>query len=314
MKRERRGSGGCVASWLRTRWRPSPQSKRPPRQLRNARCLYRHHGDAGRSVRNIVVVKPRASFRHPGVTPVCGRSAIVLYRTTVSCLRGREGEGVEMIRMKVGRAPRDWPKWSRDEITKRAKLLVIDDSEFPLIKSFRKDGYNASKWSDVKDLSQLETDAYDLILLDLEGVGRALSPDQGFGILRHIRETNPTQLVIAYSNQEWSLEYQPFFEEADAALPKTKTDYYEFKRTVDGLLDRRFSLDFYVERAEDELGESRGLAPKAAEKVREAILAGNATKLREYLQGRVDDKSAVATVVQITQIAVQVGQLVQWMH
>jgi hypothetical protein len=209
---------------------------------------------------------------------------------------------------------RDWPKWSRDEITKRAKLLVIDDSEFPLIKSFRKDGYNVTKWNDVKDLGQLETDSYDVILLDLEGVGRALSPDQGFGILKHIRETNPTQLVIAYSNQEWSLEYQHFFDEADAALPKTKTDYYEFKRTVDRLLDQRFSLDYYVERAEEELEEYRATVPKAPKKIRQAILTGEGGKLRDYLQGRVEDKSIVSGVMQITQIAVQVGQIVEWMH
>jgi hypothetical protein len=212
-----------------------------------------------------------------------------------------------------GRA-RDWPKWSRDEITKRAKLLVIDDSEFPLIKAFRKDGYNVTKWNDVRDLGQLETDSYDLVLLDLEGVGRALSPDQGFGILKHVRETNPTQLVIAYSNQEWSLEYQHFFDEADAALPKTKTDYYEFKRTVDRLLDQRFSLDYYIERAEDELEDYRAAVPKARQKIRQAILTGDGGKLRDYLQGKVEDKGTVSAVMQITQIAVQVGQIVEWMH
>ena len=192
---------------------------------------------------------------------------------------------------------RNWPKFSREEITKRAKLLVIDDSDFPLIKSFRKDGYNVSKWSDVKDLGQLETDSYDLILLDLEGVGRALSPHEGFGILKHIRETNPTQLVIAYSNHEWSLEYQHFFDEADAALPKTKTDYYEFKRTVDRLLDKRFSFDYYVERAEAELAEYNAAVPKAPKKIRQAILSGKGSKLRDYLQDHVEDKNVVNNVM-----------------
>lgn len=216
--------------------------------------------------------------------------------------------------MKLWKHTQTWPRFTHEEILKRARLLVIDDSDFPLIKSFRKDGYTITKQNDVKELAQLETDAFDLILLDLEGVGTSLSEDQGFGILRHIRETNPTQLVIAYSNQEWSLEYQHFFEEADAALPKTKTDYYEFKRTVDRLLDRRFSLDYYVERAEEELEEYKAAVPKAPKKIRAAILTGRGSKLNEYLQDRVEDKNVINTVMQITQIAVQVGQIVEWMH
>lgn len=207
---------------------------------------------------------------------------------------------------------REWPKFSHEEILKRARLLVIDDSEFPLIKLFKKDGYTITKWNDVKELAQLETASYDLILLDLEGVGRSLSDDQGFGILKHIRATNPTQLVIAYSNQDWSLEYQPFFEEADATLPKTKTDYYEFKRTVDRLLERRFSLDYYVERAQEELQDYSAAAPKARDKVRRAILSGNGERLAKYLNDHVDDRVVVDRVLQVTQIAVQVGQLVQW--
>jgi CheY-like chemotaxis protein len=207
---------------------------------------------------------------------------------------------------------KDWPKFSHEEIRKRSRLLVIDDSEFPLIKAFRKDGYTITKWNDVKDLVQLETDSFDLILLDLEGVGRAHSPDQGFGILRHIRQTNPTQLIIAFSNHEWSLEYQPFFESADAALPKTKTDYYDFKRTVDGLLERRFSLDYYVERVEDELDEYSGGVPKAPQKVRKAILTGKGEGLEDYLRAHIGDKAVIDRVLLITQTAVQVGQLVQW--
>jgi len=208
------------------------------------------------------------------------------------------------------RRQRSWPKLATEDIVKRARLLVIDDAEFPLIKSFRKDGYNMEKWNDVRDLGSLESDSFDLILLDLQGVGRGHSPDQGFGILKHIRETNPAQIVVAYSNEEWPLEYQPFFHNADAVLPKTKTDYYEFKRTVDSLLAKRFSLDYYVERAASEMHDYAGAAPKAPKKIRAAILDRKSDDLADYLKARIDDAHTVERVIQVVQIAIQMAQVV----
>jgi CheY-like chemotaxis protein len=207
-----------------------------------------------------------------------------------------------------------WPKYTHDEIVQRSCILVIDDSEFPLMAAFQADGYHITKWNDVEDVSKLETGAYDLILLDLEGVGQAYSNEQGFGILKHIRETNPAQIVIAYSSHEWSLDYQPFFEAADAAISTTKTDYFELKREVDRFLERRFSVDYYIERAMLALADYRPSTPKADEKIRQAILSGDGRRLAGYLQPRVDDGKIIEYVMQITQIAVQVAQLVQWIH
>src|SRR4051812_27525384 len=121
---------------------------------------------------------------------------------------------------------RKWPRIDPKEIMKRARILVIDDEGFPYISLFQRDGYTIELWEDIDDLQALESGAYDLILLDLRGVGRDISSAEGFGVLRHLRRTSPAQMVVAYSNADLSLAYQPFFDEADATLHKT-TDYVE---------------------------------------------------------------------------------------
>lgn len=204
---------------------------------------------------------------------------------------------------------KSWPKPDHAEIVKRSRILVIDDSDFPLLKLFERDGYTIEKWPDVTDLSKLENGSFDLILLDLFGVGLDQSSDQGLGILKHIREVNPAQIVIAYSSADWDVSYQPFFNEADAVLHKTKSDYYEFKRTVDKLLEQRFSPGFYVDRANEELAEYAVSNPKLVKRFKSAILGGDLDTFRAYLSSRVDDEITVDRVIQVAQVAIAAAQL-----
>ena len=204
---------------------------------------------------------------------------------------------------------KEWPTVSHDEIVRRARILVIDDGPFPYKTLFERDGYTIQQWPDVTDLHALEHGEFDLILLDLIGVGTAESSDEGFGLLKHIREVSPAQIVVAYSNSDLSLEYQPFFRDADAVLHKTKADYVEFKRTVDGLLADRFSLGFYVSRVAAELGEQSAAAPKAVKKARKAILDGNVEGLRRYLTKKLDDYVTIDRVIAIVAAGAQIGAM-----
>lgn len=203
---------------------------------------------------------------------------------------------------------KQWPRPDHEEIVNRAKILVIDDGDFPYLKLFRRDGYTVEKWSTVRDLAMLESGKYDVILLDLHGVGRTESPDQGLGVLGHIRKASPAQIVVAYSNAEWSVEYQQFFRSADAVLHKSKDDYMSFKRTVDKLLDQRFSLGFYLDRISRELRDT-GVTEATLAKARKAILSGKLNGLRKHLSSRVDDGVVVDRVLAIAQVAVAVAGL-----
>ena len=78
---------------------------------------------------------------------------------------------------------RSWPQLQFDEIKKRSRLLVVDDNDFPYEALFKRDGYNLEKWSDIDDLPKIESNYYDILLLDMQGIGRQQSIQQGLGIL-----------------------------------------------------------------------------------------------------------------------------------
>ena len=203
---------------------------------------------------------------------------------------------------------KSWPDFSREEIRKRARILVIDDMEFTYLDLFKKDGYTIEKWDDVDDLTKLENRYYDIVLLDIQGVGRDLSQEQGLGILKHLRKTCPAQIIIAYSNADFSLEYQNFFRMADETLSKSD-DYVQFKRTVDRLLSNRLSIDFYIERIENIASQYLSDTERIRELSRTAILNGKKSKLTTYMEKNIEDKEAFSRILQIIQVAIGIATL-----
>lgn len=196
-----------------------------------------------------------------------------------------------------------WPDVSLDDIRKRARILVVDDSDFVYLSLFHRDGYNVDKWDDITDLSKLESGYYDVVLLDVEGVGRSLSSDQGLGVLRHLKKVRPTQLVIAYSSAEWSLKYKTFFDLADKSLAKG-ADYVEFKRVVDVLLEERFSLGFYVDRVATVVG-GRAQNPAAIRAAaQKAILRRDPRLLEKALVRERLDSETLNLVLQVVQTGI----------
>jgi hypothetical protein len=147
-----------------------------------------------------------------------------------------------------------------------------------------------------------------VILLDLLGVGRSESADEGLGLLKHIRTARPAQIVVAYSNADWPVKYQPFFRMADAVLQKTE-DYVEFKRIVDELLQDRFALGFYLSRMSDELAEQAANVPKATTKAQKALLTRKIGPLRKYLERHLDDQVTIDRVLAIIQVGISAAQL-----
>ena len=201
-----------------------------------------------------------------------------------------------------------WPQLSIQEIRKRARILVIDDSEFVYQSLFENDGYNIDKWDDVNDLPKLESGFYDIIFLDIQGVGLKISKEQGLGILKHIRKVCPTQIIIAYSNADFSLRYQDFFSLANATLPKSD-DYVQFKRKLDELLLAKFSLGFYVEHVADIATKHTNDVTKLRTLTKTAILTGETNKLASFLKQRIDNKDAIMAILQIVQIGIGVAAL-----
>ena len=199
-----------------------------------------------------------------------------------------------------------WPELPFDEVKKRARLLVIDDSSFIYLDLFKADGYAIDQWSDVTDLSRLERGEFEVILLDVQGVGKAISPsEQGLGILRHLRTINPGQVIIAFSNSEFSLKYHDFFSLADATLSKS-ADYVDFKRKVDELLKARFSLGFFVTRIVGLANPTVPDRPRFEKETAAAILSQEPGKLRRFFSEKLVSKENIELAVSLAKGAIEI--------
>jgi CheY-like chemotaxis protein len=203
-----------------------------------------------------------------------------------------------------------WPRLSLDEIRKRSRLLVVDDAEFAYVELFKRDGYTIDKWNDVDDLAKMESGYFDVILLDMKGIARAQSKDQGLGLIRHLKDVRPMQLIVAFSSADFSLKYKEFFDRADGVLAKG-ADYVEFKQLVDSLLVKRFDLEFYLARL-DGVGASYGVSRKTVRSAAErSVREGKPRRLQEALERAHVDKDAVAIAIQVIQAAIGIAGLLK---
>ncbi len=204
----------------------------------------------------------------------------------------------------------EWPTVDFEEIKKRSRLLVIDDKDFPYLSLFKKEGYLMDKWSDIKELTKLEKSFYDIILLDIQGVGTQISAEQGLGVLKHLKKVSPTQMILAYSDAEWSLKYQEFFDLADSKLPKS-ADYGDFKRIIDQFLKRRFTLEYYVEKIHEVSKLSADDYLDLEANARKAIFKASSDDLRSYLHSKSDDLETIKKVLSYVDLAIATAKIIK---
>src|ERR1700677_1115757 len=191
-----------------------------------------------------------------------------------------------------------------ETLRKHAKILVIDDHALPAQKLFERDGYHLERWPEIKNLSQLTDGHYEIILLDLHGVGLNESPDmQGLGILRHIKQSNPAQMVIAYSAQSQRLSARAFIELADSVLDK-EASYVAYKEVVDGFLRRRASPGYFLAVMNRELGDKVMLAPKAVPKAIRVFQTQKIGPFESYLREHLSDDGQVDRILTIISIGI----------
>ena len=194
------------------------------------------------------------------------------------------------------------PSPSIESLRKHARILVIDDFAFPAQGSFRRDGYHFERWSAIKNLSQLTDGHYDVILLDIQGVGLKESPElQGLGILGHIKKLNPAQPVILYSSAPQKISSREHLVLADAVLDKSAS-YIEYKNEVDSLLLRKARPGYFISAMNRELGDQAILTPRAVKLASRAISGGNPQKLERYLKNKLPDVEQVDRILSIVSI------------
>jgi hypothetical protein len=152
-----------------------------------------------------------------------------------------------------------------EEIKKRTRIVVIDDEDSFPVSIFENEGYSINKWDTVKDYHKLESGFFDIIVLDIKGVAKHLSQDDGIGVLVDLKEKNPAQIIISYSQHSYDLNKVKFFQLADDNIAKP-SDYLKIKRTIDNLIATKFKPDRYIT-ALNNLLRSNNLSEKDITKV-----------------------------------------------
>lgn len=193
-----------------------------------------------------------------------------------------------------------------DVVRAKSRVLVIDDQAFPVQRNFTRDGYHFERWPSIKNLSQVTDGHWDLILLDIQGVGVIESPDlQGLGILKHIKRSNPAQAVIVYSAQPQKVSSSEYLLLADAVLDKGMS-YLEYKDKVDELLLRHATPGYFIAAMNRELGENAAFVPKAVPKTLRAFRTRDPEPLRRYLNTYLNDEETVKTLVHVVNVGIRV--------
>lgn len=128
-----------------------------------------------------------------------------------------------------------------DKIKERANILFIDDQKVDLIETLQLEGWHVEYWSDVRSLSDLESGKFDIIFLDIGGIGKEYSPeDEGFGILSRVKKVNPSVLVVAYSGRTFDVTKSQFWSIADDSLSKS-AGAIDAIELLEGLLCKKFN-------------------------------------------------------------------------
>ncbi|MFN5982688.1 MAG: hypothetical protein ACK479_04430 [Fluviicola sp.] len=137
-----------------------------------------------------------------------------------------------------------------EELKKRLRIVVIDDEDSFPVKLFQEAGYSIEKWDSVENYSKLESGFYDIIVLDITGIARHISENDGLGVLEDLKRYNPTQIIIAYSQHSFDLSKAKFWQMADDHIAKP-SDFLKIKRVINNLIETKFTSRRYLNSIEE---------------------------------------------------------------
>lgn len=183
------------------------------------------------------------------------------------------------------------------ELKKRARILVIDDEEcsFPF-DLLRKEGYSIDHWTEVKNLRDLEEGLYDIIILDITGVAKKYDKNDGLGILEHLKDVNPSQIIVAFSGQTFDLSKNRFWKLADDALAKP-VDVTKCKRLLDTMIEKKMTIEHYWQGLVSIL-KNEGVKEKEIKKIEkklvEAFKQGKNANIREIFRSVIEKAETIS--------------------
>jgi DNA-binding NarL/FixJ family response regulator len=126
----------------------------------------------------------------------------------------------------------------RSVIEKRptVPIAVIDDEDFPAENNLKNNGYNISILGDIKDISKILE--YNIILCDLQGVGRHLNKKtQGAYIIDEIKRNHPEKFVVAYTGGSSDEQILRIAQNAADSFLKKDAPIEEWRDRLDAMIN-----------------------------------------------------------------------------
>jgi len=138
---------------------------------------------------------------------------------------------------------------------KKLRILFVDDEELETPKALKTEGYDVEHWRDVENLDHLCDGRYQIILLDVRGIGEKYGGN-GLDILKYIATHNPLIYVCVFSAKPFTGEEAEIIRKfAKKAITKDCTIYdlieiFESyastlsERSMMDMIENQFKLNF----------------------------------------------------------------------
>lgn len=198
------------------------------------------------------------------------------------------------------------------ELRKRTRIVVIDDDphSFPL-DTLRREGYAIDHWPRVERLQTLEDGDYDIIFLDIQGVAQEYCKEDGLGILEHLKQVNPSQIVVAFSAHSYDLSKNRFWRLADDSLSKP-VEAAKCKQLIDNLIQTKCTPAHYWAGIA-ELLRRQGLNDKQIRRIEGMVAHAISKKDRRAIRETLDAAvKSTELAVRLVGIALKIAAIFGW--
>lgn len=199
-----------------------------------------------------------------------------------------------------------------DKVKFKARIAFVDDEEITHVERLRKEGYNIHHCADIEQIDDFIRKDYHVIVLDIQGVGKSLSPSQGgWGILKYLKEQHPHTVVIMFTGADWSItQYKDLANKADDFIGKD-LEFLDFKAKLDNGIRKAFSIDYHFEVEKKKLVNQIKDTSSLVE-IRKIIdnYGGNENKALKLIKKYVKDPEALKSISSLLNILNGIKKLI----
>ena len=199
---------------------------------------------------------------------------------------------------------KDIPNIDLDELKKRTKIVVIDDEEdsFP-VTSIQNFGFTVEYWNqlDANKLKRLENKEFDIIILDIIGIAdtNELGQINGIDILKTLKNTNPNQIIIAFSGSTYDISKAEFWKLADGFMKKP-IELLSTKEKLEQIIKDNFSNEKLINQLQSLMKlqiENQSDYKKIEDYIVKTVKKQNTLNLGKLVASGITDTSGVLTIV-----------------